>query len=334
MTWVVTGGAGYIGSHVVRAFAEEGIDTIVLDDLSSGRAEFVPDGVQLVRGSITDRLVVASTLGRHGIEGVVHVAALKYAGVSVREPLDSYRVNVEGTRILLEQCVAQGVRNVVFSSSAAVFGTPDTELVTEDTPKAPESPYGEGKLIGEWLLRDVARAAELKGADPVRHTSLRYFNVVGSGDATVYDVSPHNLFPILLAAVTEGRTPQVFGDDYNTPDGSCVRDYIHVSDVASAHVAAARALAAGQPLAPAYNLGRGEGVSVKEIIGAVADVLGRPVPYDVGPRRPGDPDRIVTSSAKAEAELGWHATRDLPEMVASAWAAWNRAAEAGTARLG
>jgi len=334
MAWVVTGGAGYIGSHVVQAFADEGIEAVVLDDLNSGRDAFVPDGVEVVHGSITDPAACAEVLGRPGVEGVVHVAALKYAGVSVREPLDTYRVNVEGTRILLDQCLAAGVRNVVFSSSAAVFGTPDTDLVTEDTPKAPESPYGESKLIGEWMLRDVARAAELAGEPPFRHTSLRYFNVVGSGIPTVYDVSPHNLFPILLAAVTEGRTPTVFGDDYATPDGSCVRDYIHVSDVASAHVAAARALADGRAIAPAYNLGRGEGVSVKEIIGAVADVIGRPVPFEVGPRRPGDPDRIVTSSERAEADLGWSATRDLHEMVASAWDAWQRAAAEGTARLG
>ena len=334
MTWVVTGGAGYIGSHVVQAFLEEGIDAVVLDDLASGRDGFVPDGVEIVHGSITDPAAVADVLRRPDVEGVVHVAALKYAGVSVSQPLDFYRVNVEGTRILLEECVAAGVRNVVFSSSAAVFGTPDVDIVTEDTPKAPESPYGESKLIGEWLLADVARAASLAGDPAFRHTSLRYFNVVGSGLPTVYDVSPHNLFPILLAAVTEGRTPTVFGDDYATPDGSCVRDYIHVSDVASAHVAAARALAAGRDLAPAYNLGRGEGVSVKEIVAAVSDVLERPVPYDIGPRRPGDPDRIVTSAARAEAELGWTATRDLHEMVASAWDAWTRATLAGTARLG
>ncbi|MGE0820270.1 MAG: UDP-glucose 4-epimerase GalE [Candidatus Nanopelagicales bacterium] len=334
MTWVVTGGAGYIGSHVVAAFAAEGIPSIVLDDLNSGRTAFVPDGVELHHGSITDAPAVAEVLRRPGVEGVVHVAALKYAGVSVREPLDSYRVNVEGTRILLDECLKAGVRNVVFSSSAAVFGTPDTDLVTEDTPKNPESPYGESKLIGEWLLRDVARAAELNGDRPFRHTSLRYFNVVGSGIPTVYDVSPHNLFPILLAAVTEGRTPTVFGDDYATPDGSCVRDYIHVADVASAHVAAARALAAGRDIAPAYNLGRGEGVSVKEIIAAVADVIGRPVSYDVGPRRPGDPARIVTSSERAQADLGWTAQYDLHEMVQSAWDAWNVAAAEGTARLG
>jgi len=328
MTWLVTGGAGYIGSHVVQAFLDAGMTAVVLDDLSSGRREFVPEGVPLVVGSITDVDVVAGVFRDHDVEGVVHVAGYKYAGVSVREPLICYHVNVEGTRILLEQCLAAGVRAVVFSSSAAVFGTPDVDLVDEDTAKAPESPYGESKLIGEWLLRDTARAVEQLGEPAFRHTSLRYFNVVGSGIPTVYDVSPHNLLPIVLAAVTDGRRPIVFGDDYATSDGSCVRDYIHVSDVASAHVAAARALAAGETVSPAYNLGRGEGLSVKEILGAVEKAVGRPLPYDVGPRRPGDPDRIVTSADRAHADLGWAATEDLDAMVESAWTAWTAAADA------
>jgi UDP-glucose 4-epimerase len=334
MTWIVTGGAGYIGSHVVQAFVDAGIDVLVLDDLSTGRQEFVPAGVPLVVGSITDPAAVADVVGRPDVSGVVHVAGLKYAGVSVGRPLDFYRVNVEGTRALLEQTLAAGVRSFVFSSSAAVFGTPDTDLVSEETAKAPESPYGETKLIGEWLLADAARAQDLAGAEPLRHTSLRYFNVVGSGLPQVYDVSPHNLFPILLDAVTQGRTPTVYGDDYPTPDGTCVRDYIHVSDVATAHVAAARALESGSPLAPAYNLGRGEGVSVKEIVDAVAAELGRELPYDVGPRRPGDPARIVTSAGLAERDLGWRAERDLAAMVSSAWSAWSAAAAAGSARLG
>jgi UDP-glucose 4-epimerase len=334
MTWLVTGGAGYIGSHVVQAFLDAGMTAVVLDDLSSGRREFVPEGVPLVVGSITDADVVAGVFRDHDVEGVVHVAGYKYAGVSVREPLICYHANVEGTRILIEQCLAAGVRAFVFSSSAAVFGTPDVDLVTEDTAKAPESPYGESKLIGEWLLRDAARAAEQLGERAFRHTSLRYFNVVGSGIPTVYDVSPHNLFPIVLATVTEGRRPVVFGDDYATPDGSCVRDYIHVSDVASAHVAAARALAAEEAIAAAYNLGRGEGISVKEILGAIEKTLGRPLPYDIGPRRAGDPDRIVTSADRARADLGWTATEDLDAMVESAWTAWTGAAQTGNAHLG
>jgi UDP-glucose 4-epimerase len=334
MTWLLTGGAGYVGAHVARAFRASGLEVVVLDDLSSGRREFVPDGVPLVEASIGDAGAVARTLAEHRVTGVVHVAGLKYAGVSVREPLDFYRVNVEGTRVLLAQCVDAGVRSFVFSSSAAVFGTPDVELVDEDTPKAPESPYGESKLIGEWLLADVARAQALAGRSPLAHTSLRYFNVVGSGDPEVYDVSPHNLFPLLLAAVAAGRRPTVNGDDYATPDGTCVRDYLHVGDVAAAHVTAAKALAEGRPVAPAYNLGRGVGVSVKEIVAAVAEVVGEPVGYDVGPRRPGDPARIVTSADRVRADLGWTAVEGLRSMVASAWSAWSVAAAAGTARLG
>ncbi len=334
MTWLVTGGAGYVGSHVVRAFIDNDIEVMVYDDFSSGRREFVPSGVPIIEASITDADSLAQVLHTPGITGVVHVAGLKYAGVSVQDPLEFYRVNVEGTRVLLAQCVAADVRNFVFSSSASVFGTPDVDLVTEESALNPESPYGESKVIGEWLLRDLARAEALQGRPPFRHTSLRYFNVVGSGAPGVYDVSPHNLFPILLDAVSEERRPELFGDDYATPDGSCVRDYIHVADVAAAHVLAARALAADRSLAPAYNLGRGEGVSVREIIAAVEAVVGRAVPYDVGPRRAGDPARIVTSADLARAELGWKASEDLLEMVASAWKAWTDASVEGSARLG
>ena len=330
-TWLVTGGAGYIGSHVVRAFQAAGIAPVVLDDLSTGRREFVPPGVPLVAGSIGDADLVRRTLTEHGVDGVVHLGALKYAGVSVGRPLDFYRVNVEGTRVLLEECAAAGVDRLVFSSSAAVYGTPDVDTVDEATPPAPESPYGETKLVGEWLCADVARAQSLSGARPLRWCALRYFNVVGSGDPAVYDVSPHNLFPLVLSALSEGRTPIIHGTDYSTPDGTCVRDYLHVADVASAHVAAAQALDDGRAIATRYNLGRGSGVSVREIMTAVARVTGREFTPDEGPRRPGDPDRIVASSVAAERDLRWQATHDLDDMVESAWVAWQAAADA---RLG
>ncbi len=312
----MTGGAGYIGSHVVRSMLAADMAPVVIDDLSTGRREFVPEGVPVVAASIEDEPAVREALTTHGVTGVVHLAGLKYAGVSMERPLDFYRVNVSGTQALLSAMVEAGVRDIVFSSSAAVFGTPDVDLVDEDTPKRPESPYGETKLIGEWLITDVARVAAL------RAVSLRYFNVVGSGDPDVYDVSPHNLFPLVLAALTEGRAPVVRGTDYPTPDGSCVRDYIHVADVADAHVAAARRIEAGAILRPAYNLGRGEGISVIEIMDAVRRCTGVEFSYEVGPRRPGDPARIVTSSAQAESDLGWSASRDLDEMVRSAWDAW------------
>ena len=177
MTWLVTGGAGYIGSHVVRAFLQEGIDCVVLDDLSSGHRDFVPESVPLVVGSLVDRPAVDEALDGRNVSGVVHLAGFKYAGVSVSRPLHTYTQNVTGTVILLEGMVEHGVDKIVFSSSAAVYGTPETDLVTEASPTRPESPYGESKLIGEWLLRDQAKAATL------RHTALRYFNVVGSGDS-------------------------------------------------------------------------------------------------------------------------------------------------------
>ena len=199
---------------------------------------------------------------------MVHLAGFKYAGVSVDRPLHTYDQNVTGTAHLLEAMASQGVDAIVFSSSAAVYGTPDVDLVTESTATTPESPYGESKLIGEWLLRDQGRAVGL------RHTSLRYFNVVGSATPDLYDTSPHNLFPLVLDALAAGRTPRINGTDYATPDGTCVRDYIHVADLAASHVAAAQALAAGRTLEPVYNLGSGTGVSVREIMTAMAEGTG------------------------------------------------------------
>lgn len=334
MAWLVTGGAGYIGSHVVRAFRANGIDAIVFDDLSTGRKEFVPDGVPFVQGSITSPIDLQRAFEGAPIEGVVHLAGFKYAGVSVQRPLDCYHANVEGMRLLLEACVRHDVMNFVFSSSAAVFGTPDVELVDEDTATAPESPYGESKLIGEWLCRDLAKSRQSWGLSAFHWTALRYFNVVGSGAREVFDVSPHNLFPLVMDAISNGRTPKIFGTDYPTPDGTCVRDYIHVGDVAEAHVVAARKLAAGDPLSHCYNLGRGEGLSVKEIMDAVAEVTAIKFTPELAPRRQGDPARIVTSAAKANAELGWFAIQDLEAMVDSAWSAWQLAAKTGAAKLG
>jgi UDP-glucose 4-epimerase len=315
MSWLVTGGAGYIGSHVVREFTGAGIDAVVLDDLSSGLEGFVPGDVPFVRGSILDRELIEQTIDRHAVTGVVHVAGYKYAGVSVQRPLHTYDQNVTGTARLLEAMSSRGVDRIVFSSSAAVYGTPPTELVTEDTPKAPASPYGESKLIGEWLLRDQAVAEGL------RHTSLRYFNVVGSGRPDLWDASPHNLFPLVFAALVEGRVPRINGDDYATPDGTCVRDYVHVADLAVSHVAAARRLDAGEPVEPAYNLGSGGGVSVAEIMAAMREGTGIDFTPEIAPRRPGDPDRIVADGSLAARDLDWEMRHTLLEMVTSAWEA-------------
>ncbi|MCS5495733.1 UDP-glucose 4-epimerase GalE [Cnuibacter physcomitrellae] len=315
MSWLVTGGAGYIGSHVVVALQDAGLAPVVIDDLSSGHREFVPSDVPFVEGSILDRALVSDVLRSHEVTGVIHVAGYKYAGVSVQRPLHTYEQNVTGTAVLLGAMEDVGVSRIVFSSSAAVYGTPDTDLVTEDTPKAPQSPYGESKLIGEWLLRDQGVATGLA------HTSLRYFNVVGSGRPDLYDTSPHNLFPLVFDALLDGRTPRINGDDYDTPDGTCVRDYIHVADLALAHVAAARALAADSPLLPAYNLGSGDGVSVRQIMDAMAAVTGIAFTPEIGPRRPGDPARIVASGELAARDLDWRMRHSLDDMVASAWSA-------------
>ena len=315
MSWLVTGGAGYIGAHVVRAFADRGLTAVVLDDLSSGHREFVPDGVAFVEGSILDTELVTTALRQHEVEGVVHVAGFKYAGVSVQRPLHTYEQNVTGTVSVLRAMADAGVDKVVFSSSAATFGTPDVDTVTEETPTRPESPYGETKLIGEWLLRDQGTASGL------RHTSLRYFNVVGSGTTDVYDTSPHNLFPLVIEALIEGRTPRINGDDYATPDGTCVRDYIHVADLAASHVAAAEALRDGRPLEPVYNLGSGDGLSVRQIMDAMARVTGIAFEPEIHPRRPGDPARIVASGDLAARDLDWQMRHTVDDMVASAWQA-------------
>ena len=321
MTWLVTGGAGYIGSHIVAALIESGQRPVVLDDLSTGHEDFIPAEVPFIRGSVLDGEKVLDALTDYDVTGVIHVAAFKYAGVSVTEPLRTYRQNVTGIATVLAAMESAGVERMVFSSSAAVYGTPPEGLVTEQTPKNPESPYGETKLIGEWMLADQAVARGL------RHTSLRYFNVVGSGSPKLYDSSPHNLFPLVFTALIEGRTPRINGNDFPTPDGTAVRDYIHVQDLALAHVAAAARLDAGQTIEAAYNLGSGTGVSVGQIMTTVAEVTGIPFTPEIGDRRPGDPASIVAGGQWAARDLGWTMRHSLREMVQSQW-------EATSARMG
>jgi UDP-glucose 4-epimerase len=334
MAWLVTGGAGYIGAHVVRAFADQGLASVVVDDLSSGHREFVGHGVPFYEGNVNDIALLHQVLAEHDVDGVVHLAAFKYAGVSVSRPLHTYTQNVSGMVSLLDAMAEHGVTQFVFSSSAAVYGTPETEVVTEETPTRPESPYGESKLVGEWLLADQARATESDGTfDPggappepagsraLRHTSLRYFNVVGSGSPDLRDTSPHNLFPLIFAALADGRVPHINGDDYPTPDGTCVRDYVHVSDLALAHVAAAQALISGTELERVYNLGSGTGLSVRQIMDAVVRVTGIDFAPEIRSRRPGDPAQIVATGELATRDLDWRMRHTVDDMVASAWAA-------------
>jgi UDP-glucose 4-epimerase len=314
MTWLVTGGAGYIGSHVVRAFRADGIDVAVIDDLSSGKAEFLLEGVPFTHANLLDGDATRRAL--EGVTGVVHLGGFKYAGVSVERPLHTYTQNVTAMVSLLEAMAEQGVGNIVFSSSAGVYGTPKDEVVTEQTAPDPQSPYGESKLIGEWLLKDQAKATSLN------HTALRYFNVVGSGDPAVYDASPYNLFPIVCNLLTQGKVPQIYGTDHPTPDGTSVKDYVHVADLARAHVAAARILNQGKTLEPVYNLGSGTGTSVREIMDAARRVTGIDFTPTEGPQRPGDPSRVVASGELAARDLEWKNTYTVDQMFATAWEAW------------
>lgn len=318
MTWLITGGAGYIGAHVVRAMTEAGERTVVYDDLSTGIAERVPDGVPLVVGSTLDGEGLARALRGHDVTGVVHLAAKKQVGESVERPLHYYRENVEGLRVLLDAVTATRVASFVFSSSAAVYGMPDVTLVTEETPCLPMSPYGETKLAGEWLVRATGRATGLSTA------CLRYFNVAGAATPELADVGVFNIVPMIFERLTDHVPPRVFGDDYPTPDGTCVRDYIHVVDLAEAHVATARALEATPGRELTLNIGRGEGVSVREMIDRVNEATGHTLPPVVAPRRPGDPARVVASADRIATELGWKAKHDVQDMITSAWEGWLR----------
>jgi UDP-glucose 4-epimerase len=316
MTWLVTGGAGYIGAHIVRALYEGGHEVVAFDDLSTGEARKIPDAVPLVEASVLDAAAVEKALREYNVTGVVHMAAKKAVGESVERPLFYYRENVDGLLSLLEAMDAADVRKMVYSSSAATFGMPDSDdPLTEDYLCRPINPYGETKLIGEWLMRDVATALNLDWI------SLRYFNVAGAGTPDLGDTGVFNLIPMVFRALSTGKNPQVFGDDYPTPDGSCIRDYIHVSDLADAHVAAVDRLEAG-PASEIYNVGRGEGVSVIEVMEAVRAATGIDFTHDIVGRRAGDPAKLVASADKIGQELSWSARYNLADMVTSAWQAW------------
>lgn len=322
MAWLLTGGAGYIGANIANAFTAAGEDVVVIDNLSTGYPEFVSAEVPLIEGSVADGRAVERAFTEHAIDGVVHLAGLKYAGLSVERPLLFYRENLEGMRVVLEAVERHGIENFLFSSSSSWYGTIDSDRVGEDAPARPESPYGETKVASEWLLRGLAATRP-----NLRQTSLRYFNVVGSGPPEIADHSPHNLFPKVFRAISAGQKPLVFGTDYPTPDGSCVRDYIHVSDLAEAHLVAAKALAGGRSLAPAYNVGRGEGVSVLEVMDLLRSASGIDFELELAPRRAGDPAYIVGGVDLIAQDLDWHARLGPAEMAVSAWAAWQRQLE-------
>jgi UDP-glucose 4-epimerase len=314
MRVLVTGGAGYIGSVVAAQLVAAGHQVTVLDDLSTGFADAVPAGATFVKGTLRD---CAAEVLSDGIDAVLHFAAKSLVGESVAEPAKYWSNNLGGTISLLEAMREIGVRTIVFSSTAAVYGEPERTPVTETDPTRPTSPYGASKLAVDVTLTEFAR---LHGFGA---TSLRYFNVAGaqrSADGGWLGERHHpetHLIPNVLASVTDGRRMKIFGDDYPTPDGTCVRDYIHVADLADAHLLALAACRTGQHRV--YNLGNGAGFSVREVIQMCREVTGAAIGVDVVPRRAGDPAVLVASSEKIQAELGWHATRDLRAMAADAW---------------
>ena len=314
MRILVTGGAGYIGSHAARMFLERGHDVWAFDDLSRGHAQAAPAG-RLVVGDLADAAAVDAALAGHGSEAVVHFAALTYVGESAQEPRRYYENNVAGTLSLLAGVVRHGVRRVVFSSTAATYGIPTQVPIREDDPTAPINPYGRTKLAIEWALGDYAAAYGFGFA------ALRYFNAAGASPSGTlgedHDPETHLIPLVIQAALGQRPSIDVFGTDYPTKDGTCVRDYVHVDDLADAHLLALEAIEPGR--GRAYNLGTGRGHSVAEVIRACERVTGKKVPVKYGARRAGDPPARVASPERAMGELGWRPRyRELDAIVETA----------------
>ncbi len=318
MNVLLTGGAGYIGAHVVRALAAAGHRCVVYDNLVHGHRQAV--AVDLIVADVADGPVLREELRRHRIEAVIHLAAFIDVRESVEQPGKYFRNNTLNGLTLLEAMREAGVGRMVFSSTAAVYGRPERIPIQETDPLLPINPYGASKLCVEYMLQAYAEAHGMA------LVSLRYFNVAGADPAgdigEAHEPEVHLIPQVLQVPLGQRSAVQIYGDDYDTPDGTCIRDYIHVADLAAAHVLA---LGAFQPGAvKVYNLGNGEGFSVKQVIQTCQRVTGRPIPTELGPRRPGDPPRLVASSAKAMAELSWRPKfPDLATIVAHAWA-WHR----------
>jgi UDP-glucose-4-epimerase GalE len=326
---LVTGGAGYVGSHALRALLRAGHEAVVLDDLRAGRAAFAA-GAELVRADVGDPAALGELLARRGpVDGVLHFAASIEVGASVERPLAFYRNNVSASATLLEASVAAGARAFVFSSSAAVYGSPARVPIPEDAPLAPLSPYGASKMMVERMLADAA------AAHGFGYAALRYFNASGAdpggGIGECHQPETHLIPLALRAAAGTGPALRLFGSDWPTRDGSCERDFVHVSDLAEAHVRALEGLLAGGR-SGAFNLGTGAGHTVREVIAAVERAVGRPVPLETAPRRPGDPAVLVADPSRFQRAYDWSPRlSDLATIVETAWQ-WERGPARGRTR--
>ncbi|MDR2564536.1 MAG: UDP-glucose 4-epimerase GalE [Bifidobacteriaceae bacterium] len=323
MSICVTGGAGYIGAHVVRLLQRAGHEVIVIDDLSYGDAARVGPS-ELIQLDLADTAELPRLQAAlDGCTAVVHIAGRKQVGESVERPAWYYQQNIGGMANLLLAMQAQDVDRLVFSSSAAVYGQPKVDRVREDIELQPINPYGESKLVGEWLVRDAARAWGLRGVN------MRYFNVAGAGWDDLGDPAVLNLIPMVLQKLYEHRAPAIFGDDYPTPDGTCVRDYIHVVDIATAHMIAMDYLERDVRPFDAFNIGTGAGTSVRQVIEMVGEVTGLDTTPVMEPRRPGDPPVLIGAVDRIEQTFEWKAQHDLRSIVDSSWRAW----QAGPKRI-
>ena len=316
MKLLVTGGAGYVGSHSVRALLDEGHDVVVLDNLSTGHKWALQD-CELISVDLRDETNLSRRIKNRGFDGVLHFAAKSLVGESKSQPALYYQNNVGGTTNLVRAMQAADIQRLVFSSTAAIFGSPVSDLIDENHPKTPINVYGQTKLVVEHLLQAVAESADFSA------TCLRYFNAAGANNAANlgewHEPETHLIPNALRAAAGTGNALTLFGDDYPTTDGTCVRDYIHVDDLASAHVAAIEKMSAGGNF-NVYNLGNGNGYSVKEVIAACEKAVGAEIPFTIGPRREGDPATLVASAQKARDELDWNPQFGaIDEIAQSAW---------------
>ncbi len=326
MSIMVIGGAGYIGAHVVRLLRQRGDEVIVVDDLSYGTKERIGDAklVVLDVADTASREALVNTMVDGDVTAVIHFAARKQVGESVERPAWYYQQNVGGLANVMLAMHDAGVRQMIFSSSAAVYGMPPVEVVSEDIEKHPINPYGETKFIAEWMMADCERAWDL------RWVGLRYFNVAGSGWDDLGDPATLNLIPMIFDRLARGENPKIFGTDYPTPDGTCIRDYIHVLDLARAHIDALDAVAANTPMEHhLYNVGTGKGTSVREIVDAVRDVTGIDFTADEVGRRAGDPPQLIGDASRIREEFPWAPEFGVREIVESAWSAW----QAGSRRI-